>query len=88
MSTATDTGTEIDGGPYFDPYDVAINADPYPAYARLREEAPAYHNDRYGFWALSRHEDVEKGLVNWQTFSSTRSDILDVIKPASTCPPA
>lgn len=65
---------------YFDPYDVGINADPYPVYERLREEAPAYYNDRYDFWALSRHEDVQAALVNWQTFSSTRSDILDIIK--------
>lgn len=65
---------------YFDPYDVAINADPYPTYARLREEAPIYHNDRYDFWALSRHEDVQKALVNWQVFTSTRSDILDIMK--------
>lgn len=64
---------------YFDPYDVEINADPYPVYARLREEAPAYYNDRYDFWALSRHADVEKALLNWQVFSSTRSDILDII---------
>ena len=28
-----------DTGVYFDPYDVDINADPYPTYARLREEA-------------------------------------------------
>jgi cytochrome P450 len=73
--------------PYFDPYDLEINADPYPAYARLREEAPAYHNERYDFWALSRHTDVEKALVNWQTFSSTHSDILDVIKAGVTLPP-
>jgi cytochrome P450 len=65
---------------YFDPYDVDINADPYPTYARLREEAPIYHNDRYEFWALARHEDVQKALVNWQVFSSTRSDILDIMK--------
>ena len=77
------TGTD----PYFDPYDVDINADPYPAYARLREEAPAYHNDRYDFWALSRHADVEKALVNWQVFSNTRSDILDIIKAGVTLPP-
>ena len=68
-----------DTGVYFDPYDVEINADPYPTYARLREEAPIYHNERYDFWALSRHADVQKALVNWQTFSSTRSDILDII---------
>jgi cytochrome P450 len=73
--------------PYFDPYDVDINADPYPAYARLREEAPAYYNDRYDFWALSRHADVEKALVDWRVFSSTRSDILDVIKAGVTLPP-
>src|SRR5262245_31797050 len=76
-----------DAGVYFDPYDVDINADPYPTYARLRDEAPVYHNDRYDFWALSRHEDVQKALVNWQTFSSTRSDILDIIKAGVDLPP-
>src|SRR4051812_19636869 len=72
---------------YFDPYDVDINADPYPTYTRLREDAPAYYNDRYDFWALSRHEDVEKALVNWQVFSNTRSDILDIIKAGVDLPP-
>ena len=48
---------------YYDPYDVNITADPYPTYARLREEAPVYYNERYDFWALSRHADVEKALV-------------------------
>jgi len=81
MSTATDSK------PYFDPYDVDINADPYPAYARLREDAPAYYNDRYDFWALSRHADVEQALLNWQVFSNTRSDILDIIKAGIDLPP-
>jgi cytochrome P450 len=72
---------------YYDPYDVDINADPYPTYARLREEAPAYHNERYDFWALSRHADVEKGLLDWQAFSNTRSDILDVIRAGVNLPP-
>ena len=70
----------------YDPYDVDINADPYPTYARLREEAPAYYNERYDFWALSRHADVEKALVDWQTFSNTRSDILEIIKADMTLP--
>ena len=72
---------------YCDPYDVGINADPYPVYERLREEAPIYHNERYDFWALSRHDDVQKALVNWQTFSNTRSDILDLIKAGVELPP-
>jgi cytochrome P450 len=72
---------------YFDPYDVEINADPYPSYERLREEAPIYYNEPYDFWALSRFDDVHQALVNWQTFSSTRSDILDVIRAGVELPP-
>ena len=56
---------------YYDPYDAEINADPYPTYRRLRDEAPIYYNDRFDVWAMSRHADVEKALVNWQTFSNT-----------------
>ncbi|MEZ5143461.1 MAG: cytochrome P450 [Acidimicrobiales bacterium] len=72
---------------YYDPFDVDIDADPYPTFARLREEAPLYRNDRYDFWALSRYDDVEKGLVDWQTFSSARSDILEVIQSGAEMPP-
>jgi cytochrome P450 len=72
---------------YYDPYDVDINADPYPTYARLLAEAPAYHNGRYDFWALSRHADVEEALVDWRTFSNTRSDILDIIRSGVELPP-
>src|SRR3954447_6634921 len=74
-------------GVYFDPYDVGINADPYPVYERLREEAPVYYNERYDFWALSRHSDVHGALLNWQTFSNTRSDILDIIRAGVELPP-
>jgi cytochrome P450 len=73
--------------PYFDPYDVDINADPYPVYEQLRDEAPVYRNDRYGFWALSRHADVERALVDWAHFSSARSDILEVIQADVPLPP-
>jgi cytochrome P450 len=78
----TADGTDV----YYDPYDVAINADPYPTYARLREEAPVWHNERYDFWVLSRHADIEKGLRTWQAFSNTRSDILDIIKAGVELP--
>ena len=46
---------------YFDPYDVDINADPYPTFRRLREEAPLYYNEQHDFYALSRFADVEQG---------------------------
>jgi cytochrome P450 len=72
---------------YYDPYDVAINADPYPAFARLREDAPIYHNEKFDFWALSRHADVERAFADWRVFSNSRSDILDIIKSGVELPP-
>ncbi|MET0474042.1 MAG: cytochrome P450 [Mycobacterium sp.] len=74
MTTANDTDV------YYDPYDLAIAADPWPTYARLRDEAPIYYNERYDFWALSRYSDVEPALSNWETFSNSRSDILELVK--------
>jgi len=32
--------------------------DPYPTFAWLREHAPAYHDERSGLWAVTRHADV------------------------------
>ncbi len=46
----------------YSPYDYEIHEDPYPTYARLREEAPVYRNDELDFWALSRHADVRERL--------------------------
>jgi cytochrome P450 len=78
MTVANDLSSGRDV--YYDPYDVGITANPYPTYARLREEAPLYYNERYDFWALSRHVDVEKSLLDWQTFSSDRGDILELVQ--------
>lgn len=75
-------------GVYYDPYDVGIVADPYPTYRRLREEAPLYYNATYDFYALSRHDDVEKALVNWQTFSNSRSPIMEIMRADMEMPPA
>jgi cytochrome P450 len=65
---------------YYDPYDIEIQADPYPVFRRLRDEAPLYYNERYDFYALSRFEDVEKAFVDHATFSSARGGILEAIK--------
>ncbi|MGE2729036.1 cytochrome P450 [Mycolicibacterium vaccae] len=71
---------------YYDPYDVGITTDPYPTYARLRDESPLYYNERYDFWALSRHADVEQALLDWNTFSNSRSDILELVKSGFDMP--
>ncbi len=62
--------TATESNVYYDPYDVGINADPYPVYARLRDEAPLYYNEPHDFYALSRFDDVERGLGNHETFIS------------------
>ena len=72
---------------HYDPYDVTINADPYPTFRRLRDEAPLYYNPEHDFYALSRYEDVEAGLRDWQTFSSARGGILELIKAGVELPP-
>jgi cytochrome P450 len=72
---------------YYDPYDREIDADPYPVYARLREGAPLYYNDQYDFYAVSRFEDVQRGLVDRQIFSSARGSVLEFIKANIEIPP-
>ena len=72
MSQATDV--------YYDPYDVEISADPYPVFRRLRDEAPVYYNEAHDFYAVSRAEDVERGLSDREHFSNARSDVLEFIK--------
>jgi cytochrome P450 len=72
---------------YYDPYDVEINADPYPVYRRLREEAPLYVNEQHGFHAVSRFEDVEAGLRDPKTYISGRGGIIELIKAGIEMPP-
>ncbi len=72
---------------YFDPYSVEINADPYPTFARLREEAPLYYNAEHDFYALSRYADVNKAIVDHGTFSSARGAIIELIKANIPIPP-
>ncbi len=64
----------------YDPSDPEIHGDPYPTFRRLREEAPLYYNEQRDFYALSRFDDVEKGLVDHATFSSAKGGILEMIQ--------
>ena len=72
---------------YYDPYDREIDADPYPVYARLRDEAPLYYNERHDFYAVSRFDDVQRGLLDRQIFSSARGSVLEFIKANIEIPP-
>lgn len=49
-------------GELFQPTDEAFLRDPYPTYARLREEAPIAYYEGWGMWVITRHRDVD-GLL-------------------------
>jgi cytochrome P450 len=66
-------------GPYWDPYHADLQVAPYEAWRGLRDEAPVYHNERYGFWALSRFDDVLSASLDPETFSSALGITLDAI---------
>jgi cytochrome P450 len=63
----------------YDPYDYAIDADPYPVWKRLRDESPLYRNDEHGFYALSRYDDVLSGLLDTDTYRSGHGIVLEMI---------
>ncbi len=71
------TTAPLADAPIYSPYDYAVHEDPFPIYARLREEAPLYRNDEFGFWALSRHADVTAAFRDSTRFSSSHGVTID-----------
>jgi cytochrome P450 len=72
---------------YYDPYDAEIDANPYPVYQRLRDEAPLYYNAEHEFYAVSRYADCELGLIDAKRHISGRGGILELIKANIEMPP-
>ncbi|MGI8663416.1 MAG: cytochrome P450 [Acidimicrobiales bacterium] len=66
---------------YWDPFDTEIDSDPYEIWRRLRDEAPLYRNDKHGFYALSRFEDIESAHRDPKTFSSEHGTVLELMSP-------
>ena len=71
----------------YDPYDVAIDTDPYPTWRKMRDEQPLYRNEELSFYALSRWDDVKPGLLDWETYRSGRGTTLDVVSARVEIPP-
>ena len=82
-----DVTVSADSDLHYDPYDVALNINPYPMFARLREEAPLYYNPEHDFYAVSRYDDVNKAVVDHETFISGRGALLEIIKSGMEIPP-
>jgi len=54
---------------------------------RLRDAAPLYYNERHDFYAVSRYNDVERGLADRETFISGRGNVLEFVKSGVDMPP-
>ena len=66
----------------FDPFSEEFFDDPYDLYRRMRDQEPVSFNERYGFWALFRYEDVSRAHKEWHTFSSSHGvDLSTLSKP-------
>jgi cytochrome P450 len=71
---------------YWDPIDPALRDDPYALWKRLRDEAPAYHNDRFDFYVYSRFADVEAAHRDARTYSSAHGTTLEMMSPEAYPP--
>ena len=61
----------------FDLYSPAIDADPFPYYAALRDKYPCYWSEGARLWILSRYDDIVEAARDWQTFSSSQGNMID-----------
>jgi cytochrome P450 len=72
---------------YFDMYDRDIYASPYETFRRLRNDAPLYYNEKYNFYAVSRHDDLGRVLGDRETFISGKGGVYNVISQGIQMPP-
>jgi cytochrome P450 len=80
MATSTESAV------YWDPYRPDFWMNPYPVFARMREEAPLYYNEQYDFYAVSRFVDVERAYVERETFLSSHGNLLEILSAGIELP--
>ncbi len=61
----------------YDPFSAEFQADPFPVYRWMRDEAPVYYNAKWNWWALSRWNDVRAADLDPDTFLSYEGIDLD-----------
>ena len=72
-----------------DPFSSDFLANPYPFHEEMREAGPVIWLDRYGIWAMARHEEVRASLMDWETFcSSAGVGLSDFRKETPWRPPS
>lgn len=64
----------------FDPYSETFFEDPWETYRWMREEAPVFHHEELGFYAVSRYDDCVEVHRDHRTFTSTMGVTLDQLR--------
>ena len=65
----------------YDPFNPTFQADPFPVYRWMRDEAPVFYSEKWNWWALSRFEDVRAAALDPDTYLSFEGiDIDDTAK--------
>jgi cytochrome P450/ferredoxin-NADP reductase len=65
----------------YDPFSPAFQADPFPVYRWMRDEAPVFYSEKWNWWALSRFDDVRAAALDPDTYLSFEGiDIDDTAK--------
>ena len=54
----------------YDPLTVAELREPFESYERARRDAPVFFMEKYGFWSVSRYEDVLEIMLDPERFSN------------------
>jgi cytochrome P450/ferredoxin-NADP reductase len=52
-------------------------SDPFGVYRWMRDEAPVYYSERWGFWVLTRFDDVRTAALDPDTFRSFEGMDID-----------
>jgi len=65
----------------FDPEDPAVHADLHAHYRTLRDEHPVYAHPSGKLWTLSRYADVERALLDPETFCSAGVEEAGALLP-------
>ena len=52
-------------------------SDPFAVYQSLRDEAPVFWNEQWGWWVLTRFEDVRAAILDSDTFRSFEGMDID-----------
>ncbi len=61
----------------YNPFDPGFYHDAFSVYRWMRDEVPVYYSERWGWWALSRFEDVRAAILDADTFRSFEGMDID-----------